>query len=127
MIKKLFFYFTIVLLLSSFTPVQDDILGYWEITKVESSFEFSKRKRRRVGGGFLLQFRADGVVVSGSRIEKKKETRSGTYKFDPDKMTLEIKDVGPRNDEPMKVIKLTKSKLIFKDKNSTVHFRKIKE
>ena len=127
MIKKLFFYFSIILLLASFAPSQDAIVGYWEVVKVDSNFEFSKRRNRKIRSGFLLQFRADGVVVSGRRIEKKKETRSGTYKFDPDKMTLEIKDVGPRNDEPMKVVKLTRSKLIFKDKNSTVHFRKIKE
>lgn len=126
MIKKIIFLFSLVVLCSSFAPTQDMIIGYWQITKVESSFEFAKRKRR-VGNGFVLQFKEGGVVVSGRRVEKKKETRSGTYKFDPEKMTLEITDVGPRNDEPMKVLKLTKSKLVFQDPNSTVYFKKIKE
>lgn len=125
MIKKLFFFLTLLALCSSFAPSQDAIVGYWEITKVESNFEFAKRKRK-VGNGFMLQFREDGVVISGRRVEKKKDTQSGTYKFDPDNMTLEITNVGPRNDEPMKVLKLTRNKLIFKDKNSTVHFKKIK-
>lgn len=126
MIKKSLFFFATVFILTSFSPAKDDIVGYWEIVKVESSFEMSKRRNKKIRTGFLLQFRADGVVISGRRIDKKKETKSGTYNFNEEKMTLEIKDVGPRNDEPMKVVKLTKTKLIFRDKNSTIHFKRIK-
>ena len=116
-----------ILLLSSFAPTEDEIIGYWEVFKVKPNSGPSKRKTRRVANGFLHQFRDDGVVTTGRRIDKKKETKSGTYKFDSENMTLEITDVGPKEEKPMKVLKLTSKRLVFQDRRSTVHLRKIKE
>lgn len=127
MIRRLFPLLFLLVSLSSFAPTEDKIIGYWEVFKVEPNSGPSKRKMRRVGNGFLLQFREDGVVTTGRRIDKKKETKSGTYKFDSEKMTLEISDVGPKEEEPMKVLKLTSKRLVFQDRRSTVHLRKIKE
>ena len=68
-----------ILLLSSFAPTEDEIIGYWEVFKVKVNSSPSKRKTRRVANGFLHQFRDDGVVTTGRRVDKKKETKSGTY------------------------------------------------
>jgi len=127
MIRRLLTFCLFILLLSSFAPTEDEIIGYWEVFKVEPNSGPSKRKMRRVANGFLLQFRDDGVVTTGRRIDKKKETKSGTYKFDSENMTLEITDVGPKEEKPMKVLKLTSKRLVFQDRRSTVHLRKIKE
>lgn len=127
MIRRLFTLLFLFTFLTSLTPSEENIIGYWEVYKVAGNIGPAKRKMKRVGNGFLLQFRDDGVVITGSRIEKKNETKSGTYKFDVDKMTIQISDVGPKQEEPMKVLKLTSKKLVFQDKRSTVYLRKIKE
>lgn len=127
MIRRIFPLLFLLVSLSSFAPTEDKIIGYWEVFKVEPNSGPSKRKMRRISNGFLLQFKEDGVVTTGRRIDKKKETKSGTYQFDSEKMTLEISDVGPKEEDPMKVLKLTSKRLVFQDRRSTVHLRKIKE
>lgn len=127
MAKKLIFLLSLIFIFSSFAPSADKIVGYWELTKVVSKFDFKKRKNKSPGGGFMLHFKEDGTVTTGRRIDKQKETRSGTYVFDVENMTLEIKGVGPDSDEPLIVTKLSNSKLVFKDKMSTIYFMKVKE
>jgi uncharacterized protein (TIGR03066 family) len=127
MTLRLFKVLLLLLFLTSIAPSQEKIVGFWEVYKVSANIGLKKQKMRRAGNGFILQFRDDGVVTTGRRIDKKKETKSGTYLFDADKMTLEISDVGPKEEEPMKVLKLTSKKLVFRDKRSTIYLRKIKE
>ncbi len=124
---RLFSIILLFVILSSFAPSKDEIIGYWEVQKIEGNIGSGKRKMKRVGNGFLLQFRDDGVVTTGRRIDKKKETKSGTYKFDAEKMTLEISDVGPKEEEPMKVLKLTSKRLVFQDRRSTIYLRRVNE
>ena len=123
MIRRLFVFYLLIFLVSSFAPTEDKIIGYWEVFKIEANAGPSKRKTRRVANGFLHQFRDDGVVTTGRRVDKKKETISGTYAFNSDNMTLQIREVGPNEEEPLRVLKLTSKKLIIQDRRSTVHLR----
>ena len=42
-------------------------------------------------------------------------------------MTLQIREVGPNEEEPLRVLKFTSKKLIIQDRRSIVHLRKIEE